>query len=416
MYCSECGCEMEEGMLFCPECGKKAENPEGTEEKAEGGEQEEGQTEAAAEADEQEESREPDVENGTADGENGEAEEMEPVESEKGRATVLSVAKVLDRRVDNCFHTRPGKVIWGILAAGAAVSVCLLGGRGTLLQKNYGWLNDYELTEEYIAELQTELAAENAQAAQAEQGLEAISARYENLEAHDISKNWENVIKTQIVERSAENQMIVQEFKAQVMKELGYAYTPSYSQRQYEEIGLKDFRDAAIDKVAGGMLGEGLKGALDAAAEDASLGSILEGAKEGLIKGSAGYVQDKVLGDLGNSVLGVLETGQSIKDKIESMGMVPPAALNGMLEQQKQYLEELQQFAGKEKVTAEDMQKAYDTICSYRSMTQIMKAMTGEGSQSVEPRDLELEALIGNYRKNEELIRKYVELGESEAR
>lgn len=404
MYCSECGCKLEDNALACPNCGAEAEAGEVVEEDVLEDTQVSGGIETL------DSSKVPEDFEGV--------DEAVSETKEKGRVTFFSLAKVIDRRVDSCFQTKAGKIVWGILVAGAAVSICILVGKGIWMQKNYGWLNDYQLTETSIGELEIKLESKLKTADAVEQSAGKILSRYEYLASYSLETDWETEIKKQITERLAENQVLVQQFKAYIMDFFGYAYTPSYNQRQYEELGLDGFRDEVIDaavgdSAVGGILGEGLKSALGAAAENTSLDNILEGAKEGLIDGSVGYVRDEIIGDLGSNVLAVLDTVQTIQNKIQSMGIVPPEALNQMGEQQKKYLEELQQFAEKERITREDMLNAYDAYCSFSIVNHTMRALVENGDEAVEcGREPELEKIIGKYSRNEEFIRKCIAMAE----
>lgn len=404
MYCSECGCKLEDNVLVCPNCGAEAELEEVVQEDG----LEDTQVAEGIET----------LDSSKALEDSEGVDEAFSENEEKGRVTFFSLAKVIDRRVDNCFQTKAGKIVWGILVAGAAMSICILGGKGIWMQKNYGWLNDYQLTEASIDEFETTLESKLKTADVVEQSAEKILSRYEYLASYSLETDWETEIKKQITERLAENQVLVQQFKAYIMDFFGYTYTPVYNQRQYDDLGLDGFRDEVIDAAAGdsavgGILGEGLKSALDAAAEDSSLDNILEGAKEGLIEGSVGYVRDEIIGDLGNSVLDVLDTVQTTQNKLQSMGIVPPEALNQMGEQQKKYLEEMQQFAEKERITREDMLKAYDAYCSFSIVNHTMRDLAESGVDVVGyGRDPELEKIIGKYSRNEEFIRKCIAMAE----
>ena len=213
-----------------------------------------------------------------------------------------------------------------------------------------------------------------------------------------------------------ENQMAIEQIKADVMNELGYQYTPVYSQREAYDLGL-DFRDGLIDEFGGAVeggsiLSSGVKEALNAAAEDASLDNILDGAKRGLVDGVSGYVEDKVIGDLGGTVLNIFQTTDQVKSAIESMGTVPPEALNQLSDTMEGYVSCMQDFVSKERVTQEDIHEVYQAVCGYRYLNQTLKAMMDDGAQLLNANDVLQAQDIQNYDKNLEKLRKYIEMAE----
>ncbi|MDD3252664.1 MAG: zinc ribbon domain-containing protein [Lachnospiraceae bacterium] len=410
MYCTNCGNQVEDDMFFCPECGEKLV-PVGHEEFV--GVEENGNTETDIST--------------TETGLNIAEEEVAlsvaalPEQSwTKGKLTPKMVLKVFDRRADRWFQTSKGRIVWRGIIGVTGLSVAVMAGRAGLFFKNYGWLYQYDLSTSAVSALQQEVNTGEEHVEKAEGEFEQVRTRYEYLASYDVSKEWEDVVKRQITELSVENQMIVQQMKAVVMNEMGYKYTPSYSQRQYEDLGL-NLQNDVIDALSGGfsggeIIGSGVKAALDAASEEASLDDILEGAKEGILEGSVGYVQDEILGDIGGRVVGILDVVNSTKTKIESMGSAPPAALDLISNAQETYLKEMQNFVNAEQIASEDMTGAYHAMCGYQNMNQTLKALAKEGEQVINPRKSEAEQLIEQYNKNLILLQKYIGMAEGGAK
>lgn len=381
MYCAKCGHVMEDDMMFCPECGEKVLLPDDN------------------------------VAEKTVD----EGVEREKV-SEEQRLTPLVLANFLNQKVDRCLRTGKGKVVWAAILGATVVVVGGTVARGVVFYKNYNWLYQYELNEETVNTLKKEVKTAQDQADEAESHYQELQERYKYLSSYDLDKDWETSLKQQIVELSMENQVLIQQIKADVMNELGYQYTPVYSQREAYDLGL-DFRDGLIDQFGGAVEGgsiisSGVKEALNAAAEEASLDNILAGAKKGLADGVSGYVNDKIIGDLGGKVKNIFETTDQVKSTIESMGNVPPEALDQLSDAMEGYVTCMQDFVSKESVTQEDIHEVYQAVCGYRYLNQTLKAMMSDGSQLLDANDVFQAQDIQMYDKNLEKLRKYVEMAE----
>lgn len=381
MYCAKCGHVMDDDMTFCPECGEKVllvdeEKPEDT----------------------------------------GEAEVEKVTETEKVRLTPLVLARFLNQKADRCLRTGKGRIVWTAVIGAAVVAVGVTAIRGAMFYKNYGWLYQYELSEETVNNLKAEVKEAQNQAAEAERQYQELQDRYEFLAPHDLDKDWENSLKQKIVELSMENQMAVEQIKADVMNELGYQYTPVYDQREAYDLGL-EFRDGLIDEFGGtveggSILSSGVKEALNAAAEDASLGSILDGAKQGLVEGVSGYVADAIKGDLFGKVQDIFSATEDVKNTIESMGTVPPEALNQLSGDLEKYITCMQAFVEKDRIMQEDIHEVYQAVCGYRYLNQTLKAMMEEGSQLVNVNDTLFAQDIQVYDKKQERLKKYIEMAE----
>lgn len=381
MYCAKCGHVMDDGMVFCPECGEKVllvdeERPE-------------------------------DI---------GEAEVEKVTETEKVRLTPLVLARFLNQKADRCLRTGKGRIVWTAVIGAAVVAVGVTAIRGAMFYKNYGWLYQYELSEETVNNLKAEVKEAQSQADEAESQYQELQDRYEFLAPHDLDKDWENSLKQKIVELSMENQLAVEQIKADVMNELGYQYTPVYDQREAYDLGL-DFRDGLIDEFSGtveggSILSSGVKEALNAAAEDASLGSILDGAKRGLVEGVSGYVADAIKGDLLGQVQSIFSATEDVKNTIESMGTVPPEALNQLSGDLEKYVTCMQAFVEKERITKEDIHEVYQAVCGYRHLNQTLKAMMEEGSQLINVNNTLFAQDIQMYDKKQERLKKYIEMAE----
>lgn len=400
-FCGNCGAKtdltlgdfMDDDMAFCPECGEKAMVPD---------ENSLGEENVAGSI----------VEQRREDSSENEKESK----TEKIQLTPLVLVRFLNQKADRCLRTGKGRLVWGAFLSATVLTVGVTVFRGVVFYKNFGWLYQYDLSENAVETMKKEAEIARKKADENEAQYQELKERYEELEVHDLDKDWETSLKQKIVELSVENQMELEQIKADVMNELGYQYTPVYSQREFYDMGL-DFRDGLIDELGGAVEGgsivsSGLKEALNAAAEEAALDNILDGAKRGLADGIVGYVEDKVIGDLGGTVVNIFNTTEEVKSTIESMGNVPPEALNQMSDNMKSYVTCMQDFVSKERITQEDMHEVYQAVCGYRYLNQTLKAMMSDGEQLLDANDVFLAQRIQNFASNQEQLRRYIEMAE----
>lgn len=308
-------------------------------------------------------------------------------------------------------------IIWyGVYVSGIA-SIIFLVVSSVMFWANYGWIFHEDLSANRILTLEKQIDKKIMEIEQAETELEYMTIRYEELAPYG-NEEWEETVKRYIVELNAENQMIVQQTKALVMQQMGYNYVPSYTEREYEDLGV-NFRDSLIDEVAGkaegaSILGEGLKAALNAAAEDSSLDNILAGATKGLTEGTAGYIGDKIKGDFLSSVVDVTGFIADTQKKISDMGNVPATAIIQMADKQKEYLNQLQSFVEAERANAEDMAVAFDALCGFQQMNRTLRGMAGEDISSLVFKNAEMETLVQKYYQNQEKMERLLTLVQGE--
>ena len=123
-------------------------------------------------------------------------------------------------------------------------------------------------------------------------------------------------------------------------------------------------------------------------------------------------MNDKIIGDLRGKVKNIFETTDQVKSTIESMGNVPPEALDQLSDAMEGYVTCMQDFVSKESVTQEDIHEVYQAVCGYRYLNQTLKAMMSDGSQLLDANDVFQAQDIQMYDKNLEKLRKYVEMAE----
>lgn len=233
---------------------------------------------------------------------------------------------------------------------------------------------------------------------------------YENSQnALNWHQNEENR-KQELLQIYERNIQIVDESKKIILESFGYVVEVDYSQTE----DGKQWRNDVIDQLSGNALaGSAIQGGLDAAEQNASLESIMDGVKNGLVQGVPSFAADIVKDKLADKVGGGLVDAGSILADLLLGEKVPEGLANHMASMQDFYVGHLTDFIEKENISVKDLRRAADY---YYQMSMIgQQASAGDSTQSdaeIEEVYQRLRSLAEEYQVNNTYLSLYV--GEKE--
>lgn len=363
MYCKNCGVEVQDDMIFCPDCGLTLCSIKKTE---------------------------------------------SDILVEQVQVPDLSDMKqklTLTRAVGTIVYyqvSKRKKKIFHMAVVSAVVMAAVTGFRIFQTVSRYGAVWNYHVTQEDLAQKQDESYKLLTQKQDVEKKLIETKNRYKELSKSMVLIEDREKAKIEILNYYVENQQLVDEAKSLIMQSFGYNIHVDYEVKSPERI----FRDEMIDSVSGNaLIGSGVKGALDAAGEELSLENVLNGVLSGVEDGVSSYATDKskeaLSGFVGN---GLVESATLVWDLL-STNQLPEQLAVAMVQAQDQKSTNLRNFVEMEKVTPADISKVADDYYQMKEVTaQISDAVEGTGANSPGAVYQRLKEIAKEYQLNNTLI------------
>lgn len=171
------------------------------------------------------------------------------------------------------------------------------------------------------------------------------------------------------------------------------------------------FIDGMVDQVLGKeILSSGAKSAIQAASDELSLDSILEGAQTGAIEGIQGYVEGKAEGDLTDKIGADIFSSAGLVDEILHADDTSAALANGIADSQELKADELLKVLQATSMTAGDIRNAAESLYQLKSLEAEASAITGNSVEGNKD-DLyqRLETISRQYGAENYRILKYAE-------
>lgn len=219
----------------------------------------------------------------------------------------------------------------------------------------YGYIKDYEITQEKIDELQAEKAERKEILRTQDDELEELTEHYKVLERAQKENSFEEQIRQSYVDReeaAAEAEMVV----LAALRDMNLV---TLETADVDEAIM----DGIIDEVAGNeIVSSGIKSAIDAASQELSLESIVQGAKKGAAEGIQGYVEGKAQGYVADYIGADVFSAAAVIDELVNANDTPAVLANGIAQNQRTAADELFRFIESEEVNAGTIQKAAQNL------------------------------------------------------
>lgn len=265
------------------------------------------------------------------------------------------------------------------------------------MHAEYGDVWKVEITQQDVEDMQRELDQLTDRAAGTQAQAEQVRLKAENMEKLLCWYDGDEHKEEEILELVARNIEIVDEAKSLIMESFGYQIQVHYESADAE----KEWRDDVIGDLAGNsLISSGIIGGLDAAENEVSAGSILNGIKNGIASGVPSFATDKAKDALSNVTGSGVVSAASLLSDILSLGNVPELLVNYMVDLQNRYSIGLRNFIELEKVTPEDISQAADY---YYQMYQIRDQV----AEVTDAAKSNMDDVQNVYRQLKELAREY---------
>lgn len=186
-----------------------------------------------------------------------------------------------------------------------------------------------------------------------------------------------------------------------------------------DTIGFEDiFIDGMVDEVMGNeILSSSAKSAIEAAAADKSLDSILEGARTGAIEGIQGYAKGKAKEYLSDKIGADIFSAVGLVDELVHAEDTPAALANGIAAGQGTKADELLRVLQTTSMTAGDIRNAAENLYQLKSLEEEASAITGNPVEGNKDEFFQqLEFLSRQYGTENYQILRYAEWEKAESR
>lgn len=276
------------------------------------------------------------------------------------------------------------------------------------MHAEYGDVWKIEITQQDVEDMQRELDQLTDRAAETQAQAEQVRLKAENMEKLLSWYDGDEHKEEEILELVARNIEIVDEAKSLIMESFGYQIQVHYESADAE----KEWRDDVIGDLAGNsLISSGIIGGLDAAENEVSAGSILNGIKNGIASGVPSFATDKAKDALSNVTGSGVVSAASLLSDILSLGNVPELLVNYMVDLQNRYSIGLRNFIELEKVTPEDISQAADYYYQiYQIRDQVAEVTDAAKSNMDDVQNVyrQLKELAREYQSNNTRIALYV--------
>lgn len=269
----------------------------------------------------------------------------------------------------------------------------------------YGYIKDYEISQEKINELQEEKREIEVLLHTQDSEIKELTEHYKVLEV--VQK--ENLFEEQIRQSYIDREEAAAEAQVVVMSALGEMNLVTLETADLD----KDTIHGIVDGVVGNeILSSGIKSAIDAASQELSLESIIQGAREGAAEGIQGYVEGKAQGYVADYIGADIFSVADFVNELINADDTPAVLANGIAQNQRTAADDLLYFFKSEEANAGTIQKAAQNLYKLKLLEEEAAKITGnsvEGNKDIlydQLIQLSQQYGISNYR-----ILKYAEQG-----
>lgn len=219
----------------------------------------------------------------------------------------------------------------------------------------YGYIKDYEISQEKINELQEEKREIEVLLHTQDSEIKELTEHYKVLEV--VQK--ENLFEEQIRQSYIDREEAAAEAQVVVMSALGEMNLVTLETADLD----KDTIHGIVDGVVGNeILSSGIKSAIDAASQELSLESIIQGAREGAAEGIQGYVEGKAQGYVADYIGADIFSVADFVNELINADDTPAVLANGIAQNQRTAADDLLYFFKSEEANAGTIQKAAQNL------------------------------------------------------
>ncbi len=239
----------------------------------------------------------------------------------------------------------------------------------------YGYIKDYEISQEKINELQEEKREIEVLLHTQDSEIKELTEHYKVLEV--VQK--ENLFEEQIRQSYIDREEAAAEAQVVVMSALG-------------EMNLVTLETADLDKdtihgIVDGVVGnEILSSGIKSASQELSLESIIQGAREGAAEGIQGYVEGKAQGYVADYIGADIFSVADFVNELINADDTPAVLANGIAQNQRTAADDLLYFFKSEEANAGTIQKAAQNLYKLKLLEEEAAKITGnsvEGNKDI---------------------------------
>ncbi len=243
----------------------------------------------------------------------------------------------------------------------------------------YGYIKDYEISQEKINELQEEKREIEVLLHTQDSEIKELTEHYKVLEV--VQK--ENLFEEQIRQSYIDREEAAAEAQVVVMSALGEMNLVTLETADLD----KDTIHGIVDGVVGNeILSSGIKSAIDAASQELSLESIIQGAREGAAEGIQGYVEGKAQGYVADYIGADIFSVADFVNELINADDTPAVLANGIAQNQRTAADDLLYFFKSEEANAGTIQKAAQNLYKLKLLEEEAAKITGnsvEGNKDI---------------------------------
>ena len=243
----------------------------------------------------------------------------------------------------------------------------------------YGYIKDYEISQEKINELQEEKREIEVLLHTQDSEIKELTEHYKVLEV--VQK--ENLFEEQIRQSYIDREEAAAEAQVVVMSALGEMNLVTLETADLD----KDTIHGIVDGVVGNeILSSGIKSAIDAASQELSLESIIQGAREGAAEGIQGYVEGKAQGYVADYIGADIFSVADFVNELINADDTPAVLANGIAQNQRTVADDLLYFFKSEEANAGTIQKAAQNLYKLKLLEEEAAKITGnsvEGNKDI---------------------------------
>ncbi len=243
----------------------------------------------------------------------------------------------------------------------------------------YGYIKDYEISQEKIDGLQEEKTEIKELLHAQDSEIKELTEHYKVLEA--VQK--ENPLEEQIRQSYIAREEAAAEAQVIVMSALGEMNLVTLETADLD----KDAIHGIVDGVVGNeILSSGIKSAIDAGSQELSLESIIQGAREGAAEGIQGYVEGKVQDYVADYIGADIFPVAGFVNELINANDTPAVLANGIAQNQRTAADDLLYFFKSEETNAGTIQKAAQNLYKLKLLEEEAAKITGnsvEGDKDV---------------------------------
>lgn len=243
----------------------------------------------------------------------------------------------------------------------------------------YGYIKDYEISQEKINELQEEKREIEVLLHTQDSEIKELTEHYKVLKV--VQK--ENLFEEQIRQSYIDREEAAAEAQVVVMSALGEMNLVTLETADLD----KDTIHGIVDGVVGNeILSSGIKSAIDAASQELSLESIIQGAREGAAEGIQGYVEGKAQGYVADYIGADIFSVADFVNELINADDTPAVLANGIAQNQRTAADDLLYFFKSEEANAGTIQKAAQNLYKLKLLEEEAAKITGnsvEGNKDI---------------------------------